>query len=98
MTRLTSSGSYLAIGYSLGYILVYDLDMGQMEDSRFPLIHKFNLHKSGISAIIFSENNTMMYSGGQDSYIVVYDLVSDHATFKLQGHKDAVSQMQLIKV
>lgn len=29
-----------------------------------------------------------MYSGGQDTYIVVYDLVSDQAQYKLMGHKE----------
>lgn len=29
--------------------------------------------------MFFEDNNTQLYSGSQDTYIVVYDLVSDSA-------------------
>mmetsp|Transcript_1866 Transcript_1866/g.2552 ORF Transcript_1866/g.2552 Transcript_1866/m.2552 type:complete len:103 (-) Transcript_1866:2318-2626(-) len=34
-----------------------------------------------------------MISGGQDTYIVVYDLVADAAQYKLMGHKEEVTQL-----
>lgn len=44
------------------------------------------MHHSGVSSIHFDNGNTEMFSGGQDTYIVVYDLVSDQAMYKLLGH------------
>jgi len=44
------------------------------------------VHNSGITSIHFDNANTEMFSGGQDTYIVVYDLVSDQAMYKLVGH------------
>ena len=88
----------MAIGHSNGTILVYDLELestAPSEDNKdillFELLHKFNFHRSGVSCILFDDNNTTMYSGGQDTYIVVYDLVSDTAQYKLMGHKEQVT-------
>ena len=88
----------MAIGHSNGTILVYDLELTSTvpyEDNKnillFELLHKFNFHRSGVSCILFDDNNTTMYSGGQDTYIVVYDLVSDTAQYKLMGHKEQVT-------
>ena len=98
VTCLRASGKLLAIGYSSGTILVYELDLAQTapdQDNKdimlFDLAHKFNFHRSGVSCILFDDNNTTMYSGGQDTYIVVYDLVSDTAQYKLMGHKEQIT-------
>jgi len=56
-------------------------------------VHQFALHKSGVSSILFTDENTQMISGGQDTYIVVYDLVADAAQYKLMGHKEEVTQL-----
>ena len=76
----------LAIGYSSGTIIVVDLDLDNSlpdEDNKsliqFSMLHKFSFHKTAVTTIIFDDNNTQMFSGGQDTYIVVYDLVSDSA-------------------
>lgn len=42
-------------------------------------LNKFSFHKSGVTCLLFDENNTALYSAGQDTYIVVYDLVSERA-------------------
>jgi WD40 repeat protein len=39
-----------------------------------------------------------MYSGGQDTYIVVYDLASDQAQYKLMGHKENITQISLFSM
>ena len=61
VTHLKSSGDRLAIGYSTGTILVYNLDP---TDGEFEMLHKFQFHRTGISAIYFDDDNTTMYSGG----------------------------------
>mgnify|MGYP000849073772 CR=1 FL=1 len=48
-----------------------------------------------MTSIIFDENNTQLHSGGKDTYIVVYDLVSDSALFKLMGHKEEITHLAL---
>jgi WD40 repeat protein len=83
VTHLKASSNVLAIGFSSGTILVYDLDIASKldggENEPFNLLHKFQFHRTGISVIFFDDLNTQMFSGGQDTYIVVYDLVSDQA-------------------
>lgn len=39
-----------------------------------------------------------MISGGADTYIVVYDLVSDQAQFKLLGHKEPVTNLAMFQI
>jgi len=34
-----------------------------------------------------------MASGSEDTYIVIYDLVADTASFKLMGHSDVVTSL-----
>lgn len=46
-----------------------------------------------MASLLFDKNNTELYSGGQDTYIVVYDLVADRALFKLMGHREQVTQL-----
>ena len=98
VTHISVSNNLIAIGYSQGTILVYNLDIGNAlpdpdnaEHLLFEQLHQFSFHRSSISTIIFDENNTLMYSGGNDTYIVVYDLVSDQAQFKLTGHKEQIT-------
>lgn len=86
VTYLKASGNMLAIGYSSGTIIVVDLDINNAlpdEDNltllQFSMLHKFVFHKTAVTTIMFDDNNTQLYSGGQDTYIVVYDLVSDSA-------------------
>mmetsp|Transcript_11147 Transcript_11147/g.18705 ORF Transcript_11147/g.18705 Transcript_11147/m.18705 type:complete len:309 (-) Transcript_11147:1700-2626(-) len=38
-----------------------------------------------------------MVSGGQDTYLVVYDLVSDQALYKLMGHNEPVANVGLFQ-
>lgn len=48
--------------------------------------------------IYFDDQNTQMFSGGQDTYIVVYDLVSDQAQYKMKGHKEQITELALFKM
>ena len=56
VTHLKASGNLLAIGYSSGTILVYDLEIG--EESEFTELHRFQFHRTGVSVIYFDEDNT----------------------------------------
>lgn len=58
-------------------------------------LNKFSFHKSGVTCLLFDENNTALYSAGQDTYIVVYDLVSERAEYKLMGHREEVTDLKM---
>lgn len=102
VTRLKASGSLLAVGYSSGTVIIYDLDLANAQpdvDNTEQLclkqLNKFSFHRSGITFLLFDRSNTELYSGSQDTYIVVYDLVSDRAQFKLMGHREPVTQLAI---
>ena len=103
MTCIASVGSILAIGYSNGTVLVYNLDVVLLEEeaadkvsaSRFELAHQFSFHKSAVSCLVFSgEGGTQLISGGADTYIIIYDLVASTAEFKLMGHSESITRLQ----
>ena len=80
----------IAIGYSSGTILVYDLTVPYRTiDQR----HHFSFHRSAVTCISFFSEETQMASGSQDTYIIIYDLVADTASFKLMGHSDHVTSL-----
>ena len=96
------SGALLAIGYSDGTILVFDLDeqltdgatVNVNTESRFEQVSQFSFHKSAVTSIIFTQDNTQLVSGGADSYIIIYDLVTSTAEYKLLGHAESITQLQ----
>ena len=105
VTYLKASGKMLAVGYSNGTILVIDLDLANAtpdEDNDTHMVlatlHKFQFHRSSVTVIMFDDQNTQMYSGAQDTYIVIYDLVSDQAMFKLLGHKEEITQLAVFQM
>ena len=99
VTYIGVSSSLIAIGYNDGTILVFDLDE-QLPDgatvdinteSRFEKVNQFSFHKSAITSIIFTQDNTQLISGGADSYIIIYDLVTSTAEYKLLGHAESIT-------
>jgi hypothetical protein len=41
--------------------------------------------------MIFSDENTRLISGSADTYIILYDLITSTAEFKLMGHTEPIS-------
>ena len=62
-----------------------------MTVSAFEQVHSFEFHRSAVTAIVFSDENTQLISGSADTYIIVYDLITSTAEFKLLGHTEQVS-------
>ena len=103
VTCLKANKDKLAIGYSSGTVIVYDLDLANAspdydnpEQLSLKQLMKFSCHRSGVTSLLFEENNTELYSGGQDTYIVVYDLVAERAQYKLMGHQEQITGLNLI--
>lgn len=76
-------------------MLIYDLDIANaipdfdnQEQLSLKQLNKFSFHRSGVTCLLFDENDTTLYSAGQDTYIVMYDLISERAQYKLMGHKE----------
>lgn len=97
MTSLATSGTLLAIGYSRGTVLVFNLNEMEknetvMQVSPFPKEHSFSLHNvnSPVTCLTFFDNSTQLVSGGADTHIILYDLISGSAEFKLMGHNESI--------
>ena len=67
VTQIACTGNFLAIGYSSGTILVYNLErvldedddpLGKVTESRFELLYQFSFHKSAVTAMVFAQDNT----------------------------------------
>ena len=101
VTCLAQTGSILAIGYSNGSVLVYNLEnvalteeetRDKLSTSRFELAHQFSFHKSAVTCLTFTgDSGTQLLSGGADTYIIIYDLVASTADFKLMGHSESIT-------
>lgn len=105
VTCLKASGQMLAIGYSTGTIIVIDLNLDnttQDEENEgittLSELHRFQFHRTSVTSLLFDDQNTILYSGSQDTYIITYDLVADQAQFKLMGHKDAISGLAIFSM
>eukprot|EP01126_Amoeba_proteus_P047323 TRINITY_DN5394_c0_g1_i7.p1 TRINITY_DN5394_c0_g1~~TRINITY_DN5394_c0_g1_i7.p1 ORF type:complete len:712 (+),score=151.18 TRINITY_DN5394_c0_g1_i7:71-2206(+) len=87
--RLSPSGVLLAVGYSSGNIIVWNLEKRERE-------MKFSGHKSGISALNFDCNGSYLVSGSKDTDIAVWDVIGERGLFKLRGHKNAITQVTFL--
>jgi len=64
-----------------------------MTVSPFEQMHSFEFHRSPVTAMIFTDENTQLISGAADTYIVLYDLVTSTAEYKLMGHTQPITQL-----
>ena len=86
VTCLKASRSSLAVGYSSGTIIVVDLNLDNAtadEENEGAImlseLHRFQFHRTGVTSLLFDDQNTILYSGSLDTYIITYDLVADQA-------------------
>lgn len=62
------------------------------------MIISFNGHRSAISALVFDQGGVRLASGSKDTDIIVWDLVAEIGLFRLRGHKDQVTALQLLQI
>ncbi|CAG9323269.1 unnamed protein product [Blepharisma stoltei] len=86
ITSLALSTNSLSAGFRNGTILVWSL-------SSWEILHKFEGHESAVSALTYSSDGLTLYSGSYDTSIIVWDLVADAASVRLQGHKDSITSL-----
>lgn len=51
-------------------------------------------HRTGVNTLAFSNDGLTLASGGKDSVIVLWDIVSESGIYRLNGHKGSITQLQ----
>jgi U3 small nucleolar RNA-associated protein 12 len=98
VTVLAASGFYLAVGYSSGTVVVYNLELEAAvhKGECFEIEHTFSFHRTAVTALVFADDDTQLVSGGADTHIVMYDLVASKAEYKLSGHTEPITKLQVL--
>ncbi|OAF70158.1 hypothetical protein A3Q56_02096 [Intoshia linei] len=81
--------NYIAVAYCNGSINFF---RNNAEPS-----FNVNGHKSIITALNFNYNDSVLASGGQDTFIILWDIVGECGIIKLKGHKGAITQLRFSK-
>ena len=79
------SKATIALGFKDGHISVHTFS-----DT---VTNTFEGHDSSISAFCYSSDSLTLYSGSFDTTIIIWDLVGDCAIRRLQGHRDAITDL-----
>lgn len=80
----------MAVGYEDGRIKVFNYESGELKCS-------FVGHKSAISSLSFDADGMRLASGGKDTDLAVWDLVSESGLFRLRGHKQKITKCCFMK-
>lgn len=90
MTFLRNHGDKLAVGYSDGNVLIFNLQTRTLDCT-------FTPHKSAISCLEFDSDGVKLLSGSLDTDLVISDLVDQVGKFRLSGHAGAITACQFIE-
>lgn len=83
-------GEKLAVGYSDGNILVFNLKTKAIEST-------FTPHKSAISSLQFDNDGIKILSGSLDNDLVISDLVDQVGKCRLSGHVGPITACHFIE-
>ncbi|KAI6184384.1 Utp12 domain-containing protein [Aphelenchoides bicaudatus] len=89
--RYSDDRKQLAIGYSDGEVHLYRSE-GKKGEFGEPII--FTGHRTGVNALAFSNDGLTLASGGKDSIVVLWDIVSESGIYRFIGHKSTITQVQ----
>ncbi|KAI6194121.1 WD-REPEATS-REGION domain-containing protein [Aphelenchoides besseyi] len=87
--RFSDDRKLLAIGYTDGEVHLY---RKQRKEYEGPTV--FPGHRTGVNCLAFSNDSLTLASGGKDSVIIMWDIVSESGLFRLTGHKSSITQLQ----
>ncbi|KAF2858790.1 WD40 repeat-like protein [Piedraia hortae CBS 480.64] len=79
-----------AVGYADGSIRVWDALLGEV-------YIRFDGHRSAVTHLQFDRKGIRLVSGSKDTNIIMWNLSSQMAEFKLRGHKDQITGLSFIK-
>lgn len=90
-TSISRAGSdMLAIGCSDGSTRVVRLPLS---DSSVDQVGLFQGHRGYVNALSFNQDGSYLVTGGRDTEIVLWDLVSGSGVCRLKGHKGEVTSL-----
>lgn len=91
VTSIAYNGSsHLAVGYLNGSVSVFPLN-----DAGESVI--FEGHQSSVACLAFdSDEGLRLASGGKDTDIIVWDIVSQRGLYRLKGHKNEVTRVRFV--
>lgn len=89
---LDINNSSLAVGYSNGSIIIYDINNDYSQSK------KFSLHKSAVTSLNFNKSGSYLASGSKDTLIYVWDLIGESVLYKLSGHKDNILKVHFHQI
>ena len=76
--------SQVACGYSDGTIRLWNITSGNVDAT-------FAGHRSAVSTLKYAADGSLLASGGRDTDIVIWDVVSEAGLYRLKGHRGQVS-------
>lgn len=92
--------SIAAIGYEDGDIQIHYFNsepgVDQLDDISKEKNTVFTEHESKVTILEFNETGNLLVSGGNDNLIVVWDLVSQRPLFKLTGHTQPITSINIL--
>jgi len=68
------------------YIAAQNGDILQVDSLYFNLIHTFDAHQDGATAICLDSRNNVLYSGGKDAFLKCWDLTNGKLLHSLPAH------------
>ncbi|KAI6189343.1 Utp12 domain-containing protein [Aphelenchoides fujianensis] len=88
--RFSDDRKLLAIGYADGEVHLHRRNRNSYNEEHAV----FSGHRTGVNCLAFSNDGLTLASGGKDSVIVLWDVVSESGLFRLGGHKSTITQLQ----
>ncbi|KAK7197501.1 WD domain, G-beta repeat/Dip2/Utp12 Family [Novymonas esmeraldas] len=92
-----SGGWMLLVGYSNGYVAVFTCtaanNYGLPVCRLYALGHRVDTQ---VLAVAVAPSRATLCSGGQDTDVTVWDLVSQEASFRLRGHRGGVVALSIL--
>lgn len=79
----------IAVGYANGRIRVFEYETGLLKVT-------FTGHRSAVTSLAFDRDGSRVASGGKDTNIALWDLLSERGLFSLRGHKNAISKLAFL--
>ncbi|XP_076444675.1 WD repeat-containing protein 3-like [Babylonia areolata] len=94
VTSLTRSPdhSHLAVGYRDGYIRVFNIQTGPVDD---PVV--FCCHRRAVTALAYDHDGMRLAAGSQDTDVTVLDTVSNSGLCRLKGHTNEITKVSFFK-
>lgn len=81
----------LGVGYSNGMVRCFDAGEGGP-----PQVSLMG-HKGTVACLAATKDGMLLCSGGNDTHIVVWDVVAERGICRLKGHKDAITAVRFVK-